>query len=85
MGLQARLALIATAAALFIGCSGSQNLSPGAATPQTASQGDLVYATLSAENIVYIYSYPGGKRVGTLSGLKNRWRAVPIRAAMYGS
>lgn len=37
-------------------------MSPG------ASRGDLLYAISNAGTVVYIFTYPGGKPVGTLSG-----------------
>lgn len=71
MGLLARLSSIAGAAALLIGCSASQDVSPKVATLQAVSQGDLVYQTSYEETEVFVYSYPDGKRVGTLTGFKN--------------
>lgn len=73
MGLLARLAFIVSGAALFIGCSASQDVSPSVATTQAeaASNGDLVYLAAYGEKEVFIFSYPDGKRVGALSGFKN--------------
>jgi hypothetical protein len=70
-------------AALLAGCGGWQGGMPNAATfspPQngpasrswvnsSASRGDLVYLAVLEE--VLVYSYPGGKRVGTLTGVKS--------------
>jgi hypothetical protein len=69
------------AAALLAGCGGWQGGPPNAATisaPQSgpasrswvnpsASGGDLVYLAVYKE--VLVYSYPGGKHVGTLTGV----------------
>jgi hypothetical protein len=71
MGLLARLAFTASAVALGIGCSGSQDVSPKVATIQATSQGDLVYLAGGEETGVFVYSYPDGRRVGTLTGLND--------------
>ncbi len=71
------------AAALLAGCGSWQGGPPDAATisapqslpasrsgvKQSASRGDLVYLAVYPE--VLVYSYPGGKHVGTLTGVKH--------------
>jgi hypothetical protein len=73
---------ISVAAALLSGCSGWQAAPPNAATISgsqsgpasqswvnpSASRGDLVYLAIYGE--VFVYSYPGGKHVSTLTGVK---------------
>jgi hypothetical protein len=73
---------ISVAAALLCGCSGWQAGPPAAMISASqsrpasqsrvnpsASRGDLVYLAVYGE--VFVYSYPGGKRVGTLTGVKS--------------
>jgi hypothetical protein len=76
-------ALSVCVAALLAGCGGWQGGAPNAATfpaPQSesasrlwanpwASRGDLVYLAIPGE--VVVFSYPGGKYVGALTGVKN--------------
>ncbi|HEX3459022.1 MAG TPA: hypothetical protein VHR97_13815 [Candidatus Baltobacteraceae bacterium] len=66
----------AAAAALIAflgGCSGAgqpaaQQFVPNALRPATSSSGDLLYISDSGTNKVYVFSYPDGTLVQTLSG-----------------
>jgi WD40 repeat protein len=74
MEMLARLTLIAGAVALLSGCGAPQSANPSVATTLQASspsRGDFVYFAGAFGTQVYIYSFPGGKRVGTLNGFKN--------------
>lgn len=71
----ARLALSIGAAVLFAGCGASQapigaqgaSWSESWMLPDTASQ-DLLYVSDDGTNKVYVFAYPGGKKVGVLAG-----------------
>lgn len=76
---------IILAAAVLAGCSGPQAIAPGATQPSNVipAQGrsgswmrsgtseDLLYVSDSGSNSVYVYSFPDGALVGTLTGLNS--------------
>lgn len=91
---RSRCSLGVCAAAFLAGCGGWQGGPPNAtmfSAPQSgpasrsrvnssASRGDLVYIAIPGE--VLVYSYPGGKQVGMLTGVKS---AVALCADISGN
>ncbi len=64
-----RLGLVCCTLSLLAGCGGTQGIvssAPAVSAPQRASSGDLVYVALYG--YVVVYSYPGGKKVTTITG-----------------
>lgn len=65
---------VGLAAAALTGCAVPQNGAVGSPVSwmlPAAKSGDLLYVSSPATNDVYVYTYPGGEPVGTLTGFEN--------------